>query len=426
MRRRLNQRIVQGLGRCTRTDDDFGVYFLADQRFATHFSRESNREGIPEHIMAELDLAQDLAEKEEQDLANYVTRFLNRDFTTYDNDLHELRGQIPPTRSGKSSSDTSKDEIIGWSALFESENFAVAQQRFERCWNAAKTDNLREIAALHGWHRAKALYLDGLRGNQGAREQAFQVLEEAIQRGGQSSWFNRMRGSLNRVRNQVTANEMVIEREYATAIIHSFDERLEQLGTSGPKFQKFVDHLETRLKSESHAEYQEALEELGTLLGYRTQRPKHNASADCTWRGEFGNSQEFFAFEAKIEHETSNSITAAHLGQSLIQFNRAKKEYGTRGYSVRAVVVTHLKQLASDAQPSVGPVKFLHKDVVLALWDRVRDIMIVYRSHWHIDDVQARRVAAEAIRPRLPKTGWLLRALDQADLWEIDILKEWN
>ena len=61
MRRRLNQRIVQGLGRCTRTDNDFGVYFLADQRFATHFSRESNREGIPQHITAELDLAQDLS-----------------------------------------------------------------------------------------------------------------------------------------------------------------------------------------------------------------------------------------------------------------------------------------------------------------------------------------------------------------------------
>ena len=423
MRRRLNQRIVQGLGRCTRTDDDFGVYFLADQRFATHFSRESNRTGIPQHIAAELDLAQDLAEIEEQDLANYVTRFLNGDFTSYNNDLNELKGHVP-TQITESSSDTSKDEIIGWSALFESENFAVAQQRFERCWKTAKADKLLEITALHGWHRAKALYLDGLRGNQGAREQAFQVLEEAIQRGGQSSWFNRMRGSLNRVRNQVTANEMVIDQEYAEALIHSFDERLEQLGTSG--FQKFVNRLESRLKSKSHAEYQKGLEELGILLGYRAQRPKHNASADCTWRGEFGNSREFFTFEAKIEHKPSNSITATHLGQAHVQLNRAEDEHGTRGYSVRAVVVTHLKQLASDAQSSVGSVKFLHKDVVLALWDHVRDIMIMYRSHWHIDDIQARRVAAEAIRPHLPKTGWLLRALDQADLWETDILKEWG
>ena len=429
MRRRLNQRIVQGLGRCTRTEDDFGVYFLADQRFATHFSRESNRKGIPQHIAAELDLAQDLAEKEEQDLANYVTRFLSGDFTTYDVDLAELRDRVPLAQSSNAvGTDTSKDEVIGWSALFESENFAVAQQCFERCWNAAKTDNLLEIAVLHGWHRAKALYLYGRLGNQGAAEQAFQVLEEAIQRGGQSSWFNRMRGSLNRARNQENANETVIEREYAEEVIRSFDEQLERLGKSGPKFQKFVERLESRLKSESHAEYQEALENFGSLLGYQAQRPKHDASADCTWRGNFGNSREFFVFEAKIEHELSNSITATYLGQAHIQLNRAKEEYGTQGYSVRAVVVTHLNQLASDAQSSVGLIKFLQKDIVLALWGSVRAILTTYRSRWSVDDVRAKRDAATTIRPRLPKTGWILRALDSADPWlsEADILKEWG
>ena len=429
MRRRLNQRIVQGLGRCTRTEDDFGIYFLADQRFATHFSRESNRDGIPQHIAAELDLAQDLAEKEEQDLANYVTRFLRGDFATYDADLAELRDQVPLAQSSNAvGTDTSRDEVIGWSALFESENFVVAQGYFERCWNAAKADNLLEIAALHGWHRAKALYLDGRLGNQGAAEQAFQVLEEAIQRGGQSSWFNRMRGSLNRARNQENSNETVIEREYAETIIHSFDEQLGRLGTSGPRFQKSVELLRSRLESKSHSEYQDGLENLGTLLGFRAQRPKHNASADCTWRGNFGNSQEFFAFEAKIEHEPSNTITTAHLGQAHVQLSRAKEEYETQGYSVRSVVITHLNQLAPDAQASVGPIKFLQKDIVLDLWDRVHAILTTYRSRWSVDDVRAKRDAATTIRPRLPKTGWILRALDSADPWlsKDDILEEWG
>ena len=92
------------------------------------------------------------------------------------------------------------------------------------------------------------------------------------------------------------------------------------------------------------------------------------------------------------------------------------------------MVVTHLNQLASDAQSSVGPIKFLQKDVVLALWGRVRDIMTMYRSSWSVDNVQAKRDAAKTIRPRLPKTGWFLRALDSADPWlsKDDILKEWG
>ena len=429
MRRRLNQRIVQGLGRCTRAEDDFGVYFLADQRFATHFSREANRDGIPQHIATELDLAQDLAELGGHELATYVTTFLRGDFTTYDAQLAELQEEAVPHQERGPVSDTSKDEVTGWSALFESENFRVAQQCFERCWETAKADdNLLEIAALHGWHRAKAIYLDGLRGDQGSLQQAFRVLEEAIQRGGQSAWFNRMRGSLNRVRNQEKANETVIEQEYAEEVIHRFDEQLERCGTSGLKFQKFVECLESRLKSESHAEYQEGLEKLGSLLGFRAQRPQRGTLADCTWRGDFGNSRELIIFEAKIEHEPSNSITLGHLGQAHGQLSRAKERYETLGYSVRAVVVTHLNQLAPDAQSSVGSIKFLQKDIVLALWSRVSVILTTYRSRWSVDDVRARRDVATTIRPRLPKTRWILRALDSADPWlsEADILKEWD
>ncbi len=430
MRRRLNQRVVQGLGRCTRTDDDFGVYFLADQRFATHFSRESNREGIPQHMAAELDLAQDLAEREENDLAKYVTQFLHGDFTTYDVDLAKLNEDTPPPISGNLvGADTSKDEVVGWSALFESENFAVAQQRFERCWDTAKEDNnLREITALHGWHRAKALYLEGLRGNQVSVDRALHVLEESIERGGLSSWFNRMRGSLNRARNHSIATESIVQQEYGESIIHGFDERLERLGTTGPKFQEFVNHLRARLESGTHAEYQEALEDLGTLLCYRARRPKFGASPDCVWRGEFGNSREIFTFEVKVEQEPSHPITTTHLGQAHTQHSWAKQKYGMQGYSVRALIVTHLDQLAPDAQSSVEPIKLLHKDVVLALWTRVCDIMTTYRSLWNIDDIQAKRTAATAIRPRLPKTGWFLRALDRAAPWlsEADVLKEWD
>ena len=428
MRTRLNQRVVQGLGRCTRTDDDFGVCFLADQRFSTHFSRDSNREGMPKHIKAELDLAQDLAELEENKLVEYVEKFLRGDFNTYDTDLGKLQEDVPVDKQSKSTN-TSKDEVKGWTALFDSGNFRVAKERFEQCWNIAKKDNnLLEIAAFHGWHRAKALYLEGLQGNQSALNQSLQVLEEAIQRGGMSSWFNLMRGSLNRVRARENATENITKQECAEAIICSFDEKLERLGTKGPKFQKYIDWLEAKLNSTSHAEYQEALELLGAILGFRAWRPQHGASADCVWRGELGNSRELIVFEAKIEHEPSNLITATHLGQAHTQYSRAKEEYENRGYSIRAVVVTHLNQLAPDAQSALGPIRLIKKDVILALWSRVRTIMTAYRSEWDLDDIKTRRLAATAIRPKLPSTGWLLQALDKADPWlsESDVLKGWS
>jgi Helicase C-terminal domain len=58
MRQRLNQRIVQALGRCNRADDDYGVYVLADPRFAAHFGQEAHRRGLPANVQAEIDLAE--------------------------------------------------------------------------------------------------------------------------------------------------------------------------------------------------------------------------------------------------------------------------------------------------------------------------------------------------------------------------------
>src|ERR1035438_2177321 len=58
MMQRLNQRIIQALGRCNRADDDYGVYVLADRRFVAHFSQEGRRRGLPANIQAEIDLAE--------------------------------------------------------------------------------------------------------------------------------------------------------------------------------------------------------------------------------------------------------------------------------------------------------------------------------------------------------------------------------
>ena len=97
MKTRLNQRIIQALGRCNRSDEDFGVYILADRRFATHFGRETNRAGIPRNIVAEIDMAQDMGEIEEDELVRKVENFLRGNFSQYDSDLQSYLTNVPST-----------------------------------------------------------------------------------------------------------------------------------------------------------------------------------------------------------------------------------------------------------------------------------------------------------------------------------------
>lgn len=412
MRRRLNQRIVQALGRCNRAENDYGVYFLADQRFATHFAREANREGIPRNMMAEIDLAQELAERSDAEIAATVRKFLKGDFEAFDSALAPVTAGLPPERLAQSLPDTSNDEVIGWAALFDSQNYTLAEERFERCWKASKEANLLEICALHGWHWSKALFLAGALGDAGRRERSLQVLEEAIARGGRSSWFNRMRASLSRAYADSAAHASTMQVEYAEVLLRSFDELLERTGTTGDRFQRYLDPIASRLASQRHGEFQEGLESLGKLLAYAAYRPRYGAATDCRWRGVFGNVREVVTFEAKIEHETTTLISATDVGQAHNQKARAEAEFGGAGYTVRSGIVTHLTEIHTDAISSVGQLKILPKDAAILLFERVRVLLTEYRARWSLDDMTVRRSAAEAVRSRIPRSGWLTRALD--------------
>jgi hypothetical protein len=427
MRRRLNQRIVQALGRCNRDDSDFGVYLLADKRFATYFGRDANRESIPTNMVAEIDMAQDLAEIPEKELCRQIRAFLKGDFSDYDKELKRYKEMLPTLKPAPSIIDTSADEVLGWATLFGNQNYDLAADRFEECWTACEKGNLLEIGAFWKWNWAKALYLQSILGDPTAHARALDLAEEAIKRGGISSWFNRMRASVNRARAAKTSKTQPPPNEYAAALIRSFDDHLEKLGSKGTKFDAFCQRVTACLSSEKHEEYCEGLEKLGNLIGYQVTRPKHRAATDNRWRGTFGNIKELVTFEVKIEHSAGTEITPTFMGQAHNQVNRAMAEFDQLGYSVRGTIVTHLSDIDAAAKSSAGTIRVLTKSGILELWDRVRVLLSIYRQGWSIDDIPARLTAAKAMLPKCAPSGWLLRVLDGDRLF-LDgkhILPEW-
>ncbi len=425
---RLNHRIVQALGRCNRSDRDFAVYVLADPRFSVHFGRESHRAGIPRNLVAEIDLAQDSAEGGMGDVAGHVVDFLNKDFSWYDSEITAYLDAVPTRAPSPAAVDTSADEVLGWTALFDSQNYEVAANRFERCWESAKKAGLLEIAALHGWNWSKALYLQFTMGDQGARERSLRNLEEAITRGGRSSWFNRMRASVNRAKKLGIQAGRMAQDEYADVVLRAFDDLLGRLGASGTKFEKWCNDLEGKLSSDRHDEYASGLELLGQALGYQPARPRHGAATDCMWRGVFGNMREVVTFEAKIEHRPTQEVTASDVGQAHNQHTRAQTEYGLKGFTVRSVIVTHLTSIASDADAAAGPIRVVPKAAVLELWSRVHAVLSAYRDKWSVDDFAARSLAAEGVRSRIPNTGWLTQMLsiDERFIPADRVVAEWK
>jgi hypothetical protein len=427
MLRRLNQRIVQALGRCNRDPNDFGVYVLADRRFATHFGRESNRVALPDNIMVEIDSAEDATEIKTEELAQRVTAFLNQEFAMFDADLDAHRQKAPLQKIVDTSTlDTSEAEVLGWTEMFENKNYGAAQKYFGRCSTQTQTSH-RELSAFFQWSAAKASFLLGGQGDIAARSEAPDLLESAIERGGKSSWFNRLRSSLNRYRTNQGTSGKPLQPEYAYVVLHGFDDILEKYGPKGVAFQRWAERITAYLNSETHSDFQLGLEELGKVLGFAALRPRYGAATDCRWRGIFGNTREVVTFEAKIENEPSGKIVPHHVGQAHIQLTRAKEEFSNKGFLVRGTIVTHLTDLESTVASSLGEIRIIQKEAVVALWKKILGILTLYRSQWSLEDVEARIVAAEALLTRFPKEGWLSNALSTSEIFvhEADLTGDW-
>ena len=411
MMQRLNQRIVQALGRCNRAEDDFGVYVLADRRFGAHFGQESRRRGLPANVQAEIDLAENDTELADDALVTRVTTFLNCSFDDFDRGLAEVTANLPQITDAPTPDDSAA-EVTGWLELHSRQDYATAEQSFRARQEACETMGLRELGAFAQWCEAKAAFLEGRRGDVAAAARSLDTLQHAIDRGGAtSSWFNRLRSSLLRHRQQAAAVPAANPDDFRVTAIHAFDELLERFGV-GPRFERWRGRLSTGLASTSHDQYAEALETLGNLLGYKATRPTYGAATDCRWRGVFGNQREAVTWEAKIEHDGSNNVYAHAVGQAHNQSSRAETELGHQGYVVRGTIVTHLEQLDPAAAASIGAIKVVRKDAVAALWTRVNELLGVYAGDWSADAPEARLMAADRVAPRLPTTGWLIRALD--------------
>jgi hypothetical protein len=425
MMQRLNQRIVQALGRCNRAEDDFGVYVLADKRFGAHFGQESRRRGLPANVQAEVDLAENGTELDDDAVVARVTAFLNGDFDDFDRELSQVTADLPQIVAG-SALDDSAPEVSGWLELYSRQDYRTAEQYFRRRQEACEALGLRELGAFAQWCEAKAAFLEGRRGDVAAAARALDTLQHAIDRGGASSWFNRLRSSLLRHQGQPTMVGLANPDDFRVAAIQGFDDLLERSGVGG-RFERWRGRLTTGMASTSHDQYAESLETLGNLLGYKATRPTYGAATDCRWRGVFGNQREVITWEAKIENEGATAVYANAIGQAHNQSSRAVTELGRQGYVVRGAIVTQLEQLDAAAAASIGTLKVVRKDAMGGLWTRVNELLGVFASDWSADVPEARLRAADRVATRFPPTGWLIRALDSGPTF-IDaatLMAEW-
>jgi hypothetical protein len=419
---RLNARIIQALGRANRSRDDYAVYVLLDRRFAGHLQRDANRASLPARVNAEIDVAQDAAQGPAAALGAAVTAFLNHDFAAYDAAVSDAASAGPPLPPAPMPAVSAEPEVEGWRRMHV-EDFVGAGEHFAAWAHACQQAGLREQAAFAYVCQARACLLAGRDGDLSAQARSRDLIERAIGAGGiRSTWFNGLRASVAPTPSQAAAQA---SDEATDRMLTTFDLRASADGGNRARFERVRARVAARLASRSHAEFQEGLEETGRLLGFDAVRPRGTGATDARWGWTEGGRRQLLLWEAKIEHVEHGSLAVSDVDQANGQLTAARTEFAPRGAVCRGAIVSHLEPDATAAS-RLGDITLVTKEAVLVLWERVAAVYARYLELWRPDDADARRQAVTDVERRLPRAGWLSRALDtHATLGATELLDDW-
>lgn len=418
-RLRMLERIKQGIGRCTRGSNDYAVYYFLDPRLYIEMESAAFSQLVSERTRRQVELGLELTETGMGEVIPFAKRFLKGGFHEFDK--REAKTDVRAQRSDtdRTGSGTVDHEVEGWRAFFGRRNLQGACAQFEAVHNSM-ADAEREHRAFWKYLRAFAEFIRArLDEAPGSEQSAIRLLKEATKEGGASSWFNRLAKSTNRLEGQQTA----AGDDGLNAVFDRWDAFVEKYPYHKGRFLKWQASLKSQLDG-SHDQVCAALETLGSLLGFSSNRPGGQGAPDVLWKA----AESAITVEAKIELKR-DFISRSDVDQANGQRKAAVKETGLVDDRVNALIVCPVDKVDDAAAKSLGPVRVLSLSVVEELWNRLDAVMREYWKVWVRADAVARTKARQAASKRLPPTGWLgriIRGTTAPVISAKELFKEWK
>ena len=402
IRNRTLERVKQGIGRCVRGHDDYAVCYFLDPRF--YLEMESAEFGglIGERTRKHVELGLSLTEDGMGQVVPLASKFLRGDFLEFDR-LEEAAQ--PPTSSdtpdGGRVASTADYEVAGWRALYSSRDFESASTTFNEVCQLLQ-DAEREHRAFWRYNQAHAEYLrHWMDETPAAITRAVRILEEATSEGGLSSWFNR----LTRAKNRLAREEEDELHHDLSRVFDSWDPFVERYPYRRGRFMKWQAALKASIDG-THDQIAEALEVLGTLLGFSASRPTIPGAADNVWKSP----DHVLTIEIKSMQER-NSVSLADVNQANGQRETAIAEFRFSDDQVNGLIITQMDKIDVVADKARGLIRCLPLVLVDELRARMESVMRDYWQRWDASDAPARSEARRQAGTRLPPPGWLNRVI---------------
>ncbi len=312
LRDRVITRFAQGVGRCTRSDNDYAIVFVIGRFLVDFLLKSENRRILNPELQAELEFGiRNSRGKTTEDFRELWKAFLskNDDWKNAEVAILALRDSFSRHADPISCRLNSvvADEVSYLYAMW-TENFPSALVHARKVADALGGDETKAYRAWWYYLSAEvALALHETTGDENYQDTASDLLERASKCCAGVSWFVRLRQSFS---SDVETSQNAVLAAVAVETIRGL---LTDWGVVGNRFEQRLSEIEENLQATKHKTFHQGLKGLGEMLGFHAEIPKGNAAPDCIWSIE---NLIHVLHEAKSEHTPDDPIGANDIRQA--------------------------------------------------------------------------------------------------------------
>jgi hypothetical protein len=298
LRDRVLTRFTQGVGRCTRSDNDYAVVFVWGRALVDFILKQDNRRILHPELQAELQFAiENCRDKNVEDFKDLWSAFVEHgeDWEVAEEAIIHLRDQSsrhPDPVSDRLCS-TVSDEVSYLYSMWN-RDYESALEHARKVADSLEGD---ETKGYRGWwyylSAEAAMAFHDTNGDESLVETARDCLKRAGKCCPVISWFARLARA---ARGEPESPE---GDEVTARAIENMRAKLTEWGTVGTLFERKVAQAIKDLQATDHKQFHQGLKVLGEMLGFRSEIPNDDGDPDCLWS--IG-SELYVVHEAKSDH----------------------------------------------------------------------------------------------------------------------------
>ncbi|UIN45048.1 DEAD/DEAH box helicase family protein [Bacillus licheniformis] len=366
---RVRTRIIQAIGRCTRSDDDYAAVCIYGNELANALVSPKNIVNYPSELRAELEFGfeQSKNHKNIESLVDLLKLFFKHgeEWEEAENEIYSMRDEYIKEDNKHSETENFRrlKNAVEYEVEFQyaiwKEDYELALEKIDKILSQLDGTSLKGYKGF--WHYTAGFIAYQI-GKKGSNHQYLKVSNNHFIYASKSTetinWFNKLL-------NDSTVQEEVTE-ENLYDVIERIENQIVQYGARNlRKFEEKVEEILEELDSEDGNTFERGHEKLGTLLGYLAENGKGDADPDPWW---IINDEYCIVSEDKIYKSETKPIPVNHVRQACTHENWIREKVNTlvENATVDTVMITNSKVIAESAAIHAKNIWYINKSEFLS------------------------------------------------------------